>query len=75
MKIENTYYALLRLGKNKNVLYNECIRAKDIAFTRSELIKSFTEILEKNKKTSKEKVAYKLINCILKKGRVDENKL
>lgn len=70
MTVNNTYYALLRLGKQKNVLYNEYIRAKRDAFTRAELIELFKEILEK--KIPNDKKVYKLINCFFKKGVADD---
>jgi len=66
------YFALVKLGRKKNVLFSEYIRAQRDGLPRSGLIFLIQNVLENNKKESTKKKAIKILERLLDVGGIDE---
>lgn len=75
MKIRNGKFAVLRLGKNNEVLFSEYIRAKKAGLTKEGLLFLFKRVLNKNKKEPIEIQARKILERLLEIGGIDEERI
>lgn len=69
---KSTRVALVRLGRNNNILFSEYIRAKKNTITRSELLITINSVLKENKELCSLSLSKKIVKKLLEIGGVDE---
>lgn len=70
MKID--YVALVRLNKNRELLFSELIRCRKDSLTREGTLHLIQRVLKQNKDLPDDKLAKKILNSLLGLGGINE---